>query len=195
MTLQHKHHKYDFRFCPVCGAKLESIQLKKHEPARLVCTECAFVFYLDPKLAACAIVEKDGKILLTKRDLRPRKGKWALPGGHVDRGEVVEKAAIRETEEECGIKARITGLLGLYSNAGQTVALAVYLAEFVSGKLAARDEIQEAVFLRPEEIPWDDLAFPDTVAALRDYYKIKDSLSNDVDLPCPERNHQGLNFS
>ncbi len=184
MIVEHKHHKYEFHFCPVCGAKLESVQLKEHEPARLVCTECAFVFYLDPKLAACAIVEKEGKILLTKRDLYPRKGKWALPGGHVDRGEVVEKAAIRETQEECGIKARITGLLGLYSNTGQTVALAVYQAEFVSGKLIAGDEIQEAVFFRREEIPWDDLAFQDTVDALRDYCKIKDSYTDDVALPC-----------
>jgi len=174
LTLHHKHHKYDFRFCPVCGGKLESIKLKEHEPTRLVCTQCAFIFYLDPKLAACAVVEKDGKVLLTKRDLKPRKGKWALPGGHVDRGEVVEAAAVRETEEECGIKTSISGMLGLYSNSGQTVALAVYLADYISGTLIAGDEIQEARFFYPGEIPWNDLAFQNTADALRDYCKMKD---------------------
>ncbi|MFZ7113437.1 MAG: NUDIX domain-containing protein [Desulfatiglandales bacterium] len=163
------HQEYDFHFCPVCGGRLESVKLKPQDPLRLVCSDCAFVFYLDPKLSACAIVEKDGKILLTKRDLNPRKGKWALPGGHVDRGEIVEDAACREILEECGIMAKITGLLGVYSNTGQTVVLVVYLARYLSGELVAGEEISEIGFFDPEKIPWEDLAFQDTVFALKDY--------------------------
>lgn len=167
--MSHMHQDYDFRFCPVCGGRLESVRLRPHEPLRLVCSDCAFIFYLDPKLSACAIVEKDGKLLLTKRGLNPRKGKWALPGGHVDRGEIVEEAALREIREECGIRAEITGLLGVYSNTGQTVVLVVYLAQYLSGDLVAGEEIGDIGFFDPEQIPWEDLAFQDTTLALRDY--------------------------
>jgi NADH pyrophosphatase NudC (nudix superfamily) len=52
-----QHEDVEFRFCPVCGAPLKSMILKDKEPARLVCTHCQFVFYLDPKLVACTIVE------------------------------------------------------------------------------------------------------------------------------------------
>lgn len=171
--MHHKHHRYDFKFCPVCGSGLESQQLRAHDPARLVCTECGFVFYLDPKLAACSIIEMDGRIVLAKRGINPQRGKWAMPGGHVDRGEVVEIAARRETEEECGIKTRIKGLHGVYSGKGQTVVVVVYVAEYVSGDLIPGDETIDVRLYRPDAIPWDQLAFPSTVAALRDYCNSK----------------------
>ena len=46
----------DFRFCPVCGGALELRSLRNGDPARLVCTACGFVFYLDPKLAVGTII-------------------------------------------------------------------------------------------------------------------------------------------
>jgi len=112
------HTNYQFEFCPMCGGKCKSLNLKEHEPTRLVCSECDFIFYLDPKLVACAIVESEGKIVLLKRDIEPQKGKWVMPGGYVDRGEVVEAAALRETEEECGLKIKLVGCLFLPRTAG-----------------------------------------------------------------------------
>ena len=87
----------------------------------------------------------------------------------MDRGEKVEDAAVRETEEECGIKTRIKNLLGIYSYHGRTVVVVVYVAEYLSGDLGAGDETQEVRFFHAEEIPWNDLAFPSTVDALKDY--------------------------
>jgi ADP-ribose pyrophosphatase YjhB (NUDIX family) len=161
----------EFRFCPVCGGGLRSKVLKATEPARLVCSACDFVFYQDPKVAACSIVEQDRRIVLVQRGIHPQKGKWVLPGGFVDRGEEVRAAALRETEEECGIKTRIRDLLGIYSYPGRPVIVVVYLAERLSGELAARDECTAVKLVFPEEIPWSDLAFPSTVDALRDYCK------------------------
>jgi len=83
---------------------LHSKALKPEEPDRLVCSTCDFIFYLDPKVVACSIVEMEGRIVLLKRAIDPQKGKWVLPGGYVDRGEEVKAAALRETEEECGLK-------------------------------------------------------------------------------------------
>ena len=167
------HIKYEYRYCPVCGSGLESRILKGNEPERLVCTECEFIFYLDPKLVACTLVEIDRSIVLLKRDIEPRKGRWVMPGGYVDRGESVEAAAIRETEEECGIIIRINEILGVYSHTGREGVVVAYLAEHVSGELIVGDETREVGLFRPEGIPWEGLAFPSTVSALEDYCKLK----------------------
>jgi 8-oxo-dGTP diphosphatase len=159
----------EFRFCPVCGGSLLEQTLKEGEPPRLVCSQCEFVFYLDPKVVACSIVELDGRIVLLKRAIDPQRGKWVLPGGYVDRGEEVTAAAVRETEEECGLSTRIVRLLGVYSYPGRPAAVVVYLAEYVSGELIAGDETEEVGLYGKEEIPWTKLAFQSTVDALKDY--------------------------
>ena len=169
----HVHEQPEFKFCPVCGAVLEKLKPKENEPDRLVCSECEFILYLDPKLVATSIVELDEKIVLLKRGIDPQKGKWVLPGGYVDQGEQVEEAALRETEEECGIKIRINDLLGVYSYTGRIGVVIVYLTEYISGDLIVGDETQDVKLFNLEEIPWDDLAFPSTKNALNDYCKLK----------------------
>lgn len=164
--------EFQFLFCPVCGGRLKQVMLKDHEPARLVCKECSFVFYQDPKLVACSVIDIDGQIVLLKRDINPGRGKWVVPGGYVDQGEVIEAAAVRETMEECGIRTRIKRLLGVYSYSGEKAALVFYVAEYISGELIAGDESQEFRLFSRSEIPWDDLAFQSTKDALRDYYRI-----------------------
>ena len=167
------HHEPEYRFCPVCGGKLEKKLLKASEPDRLVCTECQFVFYQDPKVVACAVVEINGKILLLRRAINPQKGKWVIPGGYVDRGEVVERAAIREVKEECGVEVKISGLLGVYSYEERAVVVVVYIAKALSGKPGPGDETLEARTFLVDEIPWKELAFQSTVDALKDYCDIK----------------------
>jgi ADP-ribose pyrophosphatase YjhB (NUDIX family) len=168
------HEEPDFQFCPVCGGRLDSSKLKENEPARLVCSDCDFIFYLDPKLVATSVVELDGRIVLLRRGIEPQKGKWVVPGGYVDRGEAVEAAALRETEEECGIRTRIKNLLGIYSYSGRAVVVAVYVTEYVTGNPAAGDEALEVKQFRLEDIPWDELAFPSTADALKDYCHLRD---------------------
>lgn len=165
------HEEVEFQYCPVCGGKLVSRALKPVEPNRLVCAMCDFVFYLDPKVVACSIVEMDGGIVLLKRAIDPQKGKWVLPGGYVDRGEEVKAAAVRETEEECGLRIRIKKLLGLYSYPGRIAVVVVYVAEPSGGELIVGDETAEVELYHPESIPWNELAFQSTIDALKDYLR------------------------
>jgi len=167
------HHEPEFRFCPVCGGRLAVLNLKKNEPSRSICSACDFVFYLDPKVVACSVVEMENKIVLLKRGIEPQKGKWVMPGGYVDRGEAVNAAAIRETEEECGVKSRILDLLGVYSYAGDVPVVIVYVTAYRSGDLISGDETLEAKLFSEEEIPWRKLAFRSTTDALTDYYSVK----------------------
>jgi ADP-ribose pyrophosphatase YjhB (NUDIX family) len=159
----------EYRFCPKCGRELQLRRLKEGEPDRLVCASCAFVFYMDPKVAACTIATIDGEVVLLRRSIEPALGKWVFPGGFVDRGEPVHAAAVRETLEEACLRVRLTGILDVYSFPGREVVVVVYAAEVVGGALAAGDECLEARTFRPEEIPWGELAFDSTRAALRDY--------------------------
>lgn len=161
----------DYKFCPKCGASLEPRSLKGGEPDRLVCTKCGFVFYLDPKIAACVICMHEGGIVLLRRGIEPQFGKWVFPGGYVDRGEPVPDAAIRETQEEVGLKVSLTGILDLYSFPGEDVVVAVYAGDVVGGEMIVGDEAEDVMNFPPEQIPWDELAFKSTTAALHDYIR------------------------
>ncbi|MEW6297134.1 MAG: NUDIX hydrolase [Thermodesulfobacteriota bacterium] len=170
MAHEHQHHhKPDFRFCPRCGGTLTRQLLKPHEPLRLVCTACAFIFYDDPKVAACTIPIVDNKIVLLKRGIEPSYGKWVFPGGFLDRGERVEDAAVRETLEEVNLQVAVRRLLNVYSYPGYPVIVIVYVADVIGGQLRAMDEALEVCTFTPADLPWDDLAFPSTRDALADY--------------------------
>lgn len=158
-----------YRFCPRCGNPLDSRILKAGEPPRLVCRACAFVFFLDPKVAAGVVFSHDGGILLVQRAIHPSYGKWVFPGGYVDRGETLEEAALREVREESGLAVRLTRLLGVYSYPGNPVVVVAYTGEVTGGSLTIDDESLAARPFPPSEIPWNQLAFPSTVQVLKDF--------------------------
>jgi len=159
----------DYKFCPKCGHALDTKPLKAGEPPRLVCSSCSFVFYLDPKVAAGTITIVDGGIVLLRRGIDPQWGKWVFPGGFVDRGESVQDAAIRETLEEVRLRVSLTGIIDVYSFPGDDVVMIAYAADVVGGELGVGDEAEDVKAFTPEQIPWPDLAFESTRAALRDY--------------------------
>lgn len=164
-------HPAEFRFCPRCGAALLPRRLKPGEPERLVCAGCGFILFLDPKLAAGTICPLDGGIVLVRRAIEPAYGKWVIPGGYVDRGEEVAAAAIRETLEEASLEVAIRDLVNVYSYPGNPVVVVVYLAQILGGQLRAGDEALEARVFPPTALPWEELAFPSTGEALRDYLR------------------------
>lgn len=157
-------------YCPKCGGTLKVQAVAGDHRERLVCQECGFVFYQDPKVSACTIPVIDGKVVLVKRAINPGRGLWVFPGGYMDLGETVEEAAARETREEVNLDVRVTRLVGVYSYRTPVVVV-VYACEVVGGELRI-DRESEAVGLFSEaEIPWEELAFPSTRDALRDYLR------------------------
>jgi 8-oxo-dGTP diphosphatase len=163
-------HDAPFRFCPPCGGPLESRLLKDGDLPRLVCCTCGYVFYLDPKLAVGTVIVDDaGRIVLVKRAIEPGYGKWVFPGGYVDRGEEVERAAVREALEETGLDVRLGRLINIYSYTGHTPVIVVYAATMLGGILACDDEGLEVQFFEPADIPWNELAFSSTHEALREF--------------------------
>ena len=132
---------------------------------RPVCELCGAVTYLDPKLAVAVVVQRDGKVLLGRRGPNARAaGKWSFPAGFVERGEVVEGAAVREVREETGFEIELGPLVGLISSGGETVVLVIYTGEIVGGVAHAADDLIELGWFAPETLP--ELAFPHDRAIL-----------------------------
>ncbi|MFW9783187.1 MAG: NUDIX hydrolase [Candidatus Heimdallarchaeota archaeon] len=66
-----------------------------------------------PHIGVGILLIRDKKLLLVKRKYDPDAGYWSIPGGHLDLGEEVEKAAEREGFEETGFKVKVTKLAGI----------------------------------------------------------------------------------
>ncbi|MFQ5898074.1 MAG: NUDIX hydrolase [Candidatus Methylomirabilia bacterium] len=104
-----------------------------------------------PRVGVGAVLLKDGAVLLVKRGAPPSQGKWSLPGGLVQLGESVEAAAIREVEEECGLRVRLLGLAGVVDRITRDpegrvryhYVLVDYLAQPEGGGLRAGSDADE----------------------------------------------------
>ena len=119
---------------------------------------CGRTIWNDPKLAAAAIVPMDGGIVMVQRAIEPAIGKWSFPSGYVDRGEKVERAVEREVREECGLETVVEGLVGIYSEDGNAIVLAVYEVRVTGGVLQVGDhETLDAKVVDVENMP--SLAF------------------------------------
>jgi 8-oxo-dGTP diphosphatase len=119
-----------------------------------------------------AIIEVTGGIVLIKRRFPPPG--WALPGGFVEYGETVEAAAIREAEEETGLKVTLTDLLGVYSDPHRDPrrhTIAVVFMATASGAPVGGDDAAEARVFTPASLP-TPLAF-DHSLILEDYFTYK----------------------
>ena len=131
-----------------------------------------------PLLAADAIIELTdvpGRPIVLIERANPPFG-WAIPGGFVDVGEIVEYAAVREAREEVCLDISLIALLGIYSdpsrdNRGHTVT-AVYVAE-ASGTPKAADDAKNCRFFNLDALP-EPLAF-DHAQVLADYKRYSES--------------------
>lgn len=154
-------------YCIRCGTHLEI----KHRFGRLrpVCPNCDWVYFPDPKVAAAVLIEKEGQILMVRRGVDPRRGKWTLPAGFIDAGEDPLKAAERECLEETGLKVRITGLLDvLYGQEHEKGAhiIIFYRAEIITGEPSAGDDVDRVAFFPKNHLP--PLAFSTTHHILKE---------------------------
>lgn len=144
---------------------------------RLVCSDCGWVHYVNPVIVVGAVVHHEGKLLLCRRDIEPRRGYWTMPAGFMEAGESADDGARREALEEAGAEITIEALLGIYSIARLNQVHLIYRARLAKPEFAAGIESQAVELFDWDCIPWDDLAFPTVKWSLEHYAKTKDSVA------------------
>jgi ADP-ribose pyrophosphatase YjhB (NUDIX family) len=151
-------------YCSNCGERS-----RLFEPAlpHARCPACGHTDFENPTPVAGILVVRDGRVLLTRRSIMPRRGYWAFPGGFVEAGETIEGAALRETREEVGLEAVITGIVGRPFSMVDAGRVVVAFRGEAEGEARALEEVSQVAWFAPDELPWDRIAFHSTTAALR----------------------------
>ena len=140
---------------------------------RLICRQCGWIHYENPRLVVGALATWDGRILLCKRAIAPREGYWTVPGGFMEVGETTEAGAVRETLEETGAPVAVDDLLAVYSLPHIGQVHLVYRGRVLEPRIDPGPESLEAAFFTADEIPWDELAFPTNTWALRHFLEAR----------------------
>lgn len=165
-------------FCPLCGTQLGDYA--RYGQMRRACPACSFVHFADPKVAVIGLIHHNGQILLARRAVDPAKGKWALPGGFMDAGEMPASALRRELMEEVALPIVVETLLDIFPMTGHgpvsrgiVLAYLARPAQTIQGighaggpsrvppKVQARDDVSEAGWFHPAQLP-GELAFEST---------------------------------
>ncbi len=160
------------KFCRACGsAVLYRLPDDGDTKQRAICTACNLVHYENPLNVVGTVPHFGERVLLCKRNIEPRKGKWTLPAGFMELGESTSEGAARETIEEAGALFNIGELLTVMSVPRVGQVHLYYLAELTSDQFNPGFETQEARLFLESEIPWEELAFRTVQETLKHYFE------------------------
>ena len=126
---------------------------------RAVCSACQTIHYENPLNVVGTVPYWGEKILLCKRNIEPRWGKWTLPAGFMELNETVAEGAARETVEEAGAEFEMEGLFSLVNIPCVGQVHLFYRARLLSDQFDPGHETIEARLFEEHEIPWDEIAF------------------------------------
>ena len=149
----------EYRFCPYCAAPLE--ERDRHGTVRRICPACGFVAFRNPTVGVAVVVMHGNEVLLGRRRWS-YAGSWCIPCGHVEWGEDLHDAAVREFAEETGLRVRLGPVLAAHSNFHNEERLTVgvwFAGEVIGGELTADDDLSEVGYFALDALP-EPLAFP-----------------------------------
>jgi len=160
----------DIKFCTACGSPTEEKIPFDDDHARSVCTNCGLVHYSNPKMVVGCIPELNGRILLCKRNIEPRKGKWTLPAGYLENGESVQEGALRETKEETRASVQIIDPYRLFNIVFVDQIYFMFRANLTSDNFGPTNESTDVRLFEEKNIPWDNIAFEVIKQTLEHYF-------------------------
>lgn len=150
---------------PTFGPRVRKIPDGEDRP-RLVCDDCGFILYENPKIIVGAVCTWQDRYLLCRRAIEPRRGYWTMPAGYMELDETVEQGAAREVWEEACAQVELDGLLAVYSIPRISQVHMIYRARMVTPDCAPGPESQEVALFLWDEIPWGELAYPNVAWSL-----------------------------
>lgn len=163
------------KFCSECANPVSLMIPQGDNRPRYVCAQCETIHYQNPKMVIGSIpVWEDAgqvQILLCKRAIEPRYGKWTLPGGFMENNETTAAAALRETLEESGANISLESMFTLLNVPQVHQVHIFYRATLLNLDFAAGEESLEVRLFSESEIPWGDLAFPTVHKTLKFFFE------------------------
>ncbi len=161
------------KFCHHCAAPLVLRVPEGDDKPRHCCDDCDVIFYQNPKNVVGTLTIHDEKVLLCKRAIQPRVGKWTLPAGFMENGESSLNGAIRETKEEAGANIIIAdnSLYTLFNLPSINQVYMFFRAELADLEFNPGPESEEVALFSEGEMPWAQIAFPVVKSTLEHYFQ------------------------
>jgi len=161
------------KYCHQCAGLLVFRIPEGDDKPRYCCNDCNSIFYQNPKNVVGTLPTYGDKVLLCKRAIQPRLGKWTLPAGYMENGESSLKGAIRETLEEAGASVTVSddSLYTLFNLPSINQVYLFFRAELNDLDFSPGAESLEVALFSEAEIPWDEIAFPVVKSTLEYYFQ------------------------
>ena len=167
-------HRPALKHCRACGtAVVYRLPDDGDTKQRAVCPACNTVHYENPLNVVGTVPvwgNDGGQVLLCKRNIEPRWGKWTLPAGFMELGETTAQGAARETVEEAGAQFEMQDLFAIMNVVRVGQVHLFYRAKLLSTDFDPGHETIEARLFTESEIPWGELAFRTVKETLKLYF-------------------------
>ena len=159
------------RHCKQCGTAVTyRLPDDGDTRERAICPACHTVHYENPLNVVGTLPIWNDQVLLCKRNIEPRLGKWTLPAGFMELGETVMQGAARETQEEAGAQFQMLEMFTIMNVVRVGQVHFFFRAQLTSPDFDPGHETQEARLFAEQDIPWDDIAFRTVRETLRCYF-------------------------
>jgi ADP-ribose pyrophosphatase YjhB (NUDIX family) len=159
------------QYCRQCGTKVVyRLPDDGDTKERAVCPSCNTIHYENPLNVVGTVPYWGDRVLLCKRNIEPRWGKWTLPAGFLELNETTSEGAARETDEEAGAQFELEGLFTLLNVARVGQVHLFYRAKLLSEHFQPGLETLEARLFAEHEIPWEEIAFRTVRETLERYF-------------------------
>ena len=164
-------HRHIIKHCRACGT---SVELRVPDDGdtreRAVCPACGTIHYVNPLLVVGTVPYLGDQVLLCKRAIAPRYGKWTLPAGFMELGETMAQGAARETAEEAGAEVEMGAFFSAMSIPRVGQVHVFYLARLLHDRFDPGHESLEARLFTEHDLPWDELAFTTVRETLKCFF-------------------------
>ena len=153
--------RHTIKHCRECGTAVSyRVPDDGDTRERAVCPACGTIHYVNPLLVVGTVPYLGDRVLLCKRAIEPRHGKWTLPAGFMEMGETMVQGAARETAEEAGAEVEMGAFFSAVSIPRVGQVHVFYLARLLGDRFAGfGHETQEVRLFTESEVPWDEIAF------------------------------------
>ncbi|MGB0222405.1 MAG: NUDIX hydrolase [Luminiphilus sp.] len=159
------------KFCSKCAHPVERRVPEGEDRERAVCPACGEIHYVNPKIIVGCIPTVGDQVLLCKRAIEPRYGKWTLPAGFMENRETTEEGAAREMWEEAEARAVNMSMYRIFDVPHISQVYVFYRCEVADGQYGVGPESLETELFDEADIPWDQLAFPVVIEMLSEFFE------------------------